>query len=196
MNAGSTPRGGSGAPGATRVARVNAGPGGYSRIRRTFSLEREIEEMLRAERYALAVILCQTLLELRVAVEVDNLLEGFDAGSLGEAAFELIDSFSPANGKTKRFLETALEVRLPEEVGDSWQKLVEHNRRRNEIIHRGVEVSESEARASLATVERVSWRLHQLTLRRIGAEPELEEDERIKREEEGLPPDGEEEWEE
>lgn len=172
-----------------------SGSEGNAQIRRSFALEREIEGLLRDKQYALAVIMSQTLLELRIACEVDNLIEGFDAGSFGEAAVGLLDSFNPTNSRTKSFFETTLGVKLPEETGEDWPAMVEHNRRRNEVVHKGVEVSEAEARASLAAVEAVSWRIHQLTLRRIGAESELEEDERIKREEEGLAPSEDEDWE-
>jgi hypothetical protein len=164
----------------------------YSKIWRSFALEREIEGLLRGKQYALAVIVSQTLLELRIAREVDNLVEGFDADSFGEAAVGLLSSFNPGNQRTQEFFEAALETRFAQEMPEDWRALREHNRRRNNIIHEGAEVTEAEARESLAAVERVSWGIHQLTLRRIGWDEDLEEDERIKREEEGLPLEDEE----
>ena len=137
---------------------------------RALFLEREIERLLDAENYSLAVIVSQTMLELRVEQEVRHLAEGFDADSFGEAALGLISSFNLSR-RTQKFLETALGIRFSTEMPAEIKALRTHYALRNRIVHEGEAADREQARASFKAVRDITWRLHQLTYRRLGWDP-------------------------
>jgi hypothetical protein len=162
---------------------------GPSRSLRALLLEGEVQRLIAEESYSLAVILSQTMLELRVEREAKELAEGFDASSFGTAALGLLTSFNLLHGRTRKFFETALEVRFSEEMPEQVKALQEHAKLRNRVVHEGEDVGRDEARASLAAVLEITHLLHQLTYRRLGLDAILEEEERLEREDEGLEPE-------
>lgn len=153
---------------------------------RALLLEGEIERLIGEGNYSLAVILSQTMLELRVEREARELAEGFDSDSFGAAALGLFPSFNLTNSRTRRFFETALEVRFADVMPGEVKDLEAHAKLRNRVVHEGEEVGREEARTSLAAVLAITRRLHQLTYRRLGLEEILEEEERWERDDEGL----------
>lgn len=92
----------------------------HSRAIRAFSLEREVERLLHDEQHELAVIVSQTLLELRVEVEFDALAEGFQTDSFGQATLGLLGSYNLTR-RTRRFLEQVLGTKLSEEMPEEMQ---------------------------------------------------------------------------
>jgi hypothetical protein len=160
----------------------------HSRALRSYALESEIERLLRDEQYELAVLVSQTLLELRVEAAMADLAEGFQAESFGEAAFGLLSSYN-LTGRTQQFLEEVLDTKLHQELPEEMQALKDHIELRNAIAHSGAEASEQEARASYGAVLEVSERIRELIYRRIGWEAVLEEEERQRQEDEGIEED-------
>jgi hypothetical protein len=154
---------------------------------RALTIEAEIRRFVAEEQFSLAVILSQTMLELLVEREVRSLADGLQVGSFGEAALELLGSFN-LNRRTQRFFEHALDVKFNREMPDELNAFLDHNRLRNRIVHEGARADRDDAVASLAAVRAITWRLHQLVLTHTGRGPDLEEDERIRREEEGRGP--------
>jgi hypothetical protein len=149
---------------------------------RATTIETEVRRFIAEEQFSLAVILSQTMLELLVEREVRSLAEGVQAGSFGDATLELLGSFS-LNRRTQRFFEHALDLRFRSEMPTELDAYLEHNRLRNRIVHEGARADHDDAVASLEAVRAVTWRLHQVVLIHIGRQSELEEDERIRREE-------------
>jgi hypothetical protein len=75
---------------------------------------------------------------------------------LEEAIDGLLNNFNLGNGRVHRFF-TALTGETVTGKG-FWKGLMESVQRRNDIVHRGVEVSQAEAEASLkATGDVVAW---------------------------------------
>jgi hypothetical protein len=83
---------------------------------RSHALEREVERLLDEKRYELAVLLSQTLLELRVEAElVDTSLVGAEATCVVDGAISpkrFLDTFGPLH-----FPEAPLPQRVPPEPG-------------------------------------------------------------------------------
>jgi hypothetical protein len=156
---------------------------------RALTIEPEISRFIAAEQYSLAVIVSQTLLELLVERVAHALVDGLDTGRFGSATPELLGSFN-LNRRTQRFFEHALDLRFKEEMPEEMRAFLDRNRLRNRIVHEGASATREEAVASLEAVRGITWRLHQIVLRHTGREPELEEDEKVRREEESLPPEG------
>jgi hypothetical protein len=161
-----------------------------SRAMRALLIESEIQRLLDDEHYALAIVVSQTMLELRVEQEIKNLAEGFQSDTFGEATLEMFSSFN-LNGRTRKFVELALGIRFVDVLPSEMEALRFHNERRNRIVHAGAAASGDDAHASFQAVRDMTWRLHQLVYRRIGWDLELEEDEKIRREEEGIEPESE-----
>ncbi len=134
------------------------------------AIEVEIERFIAEGQYSLAVILSQTMLELLVEREVRALAEGLGTGTFGEATLELLGSFN-LNRRTQRFFEHSLGLRFDEEMPDEMHAFLGHNRLRNRIVHEGAEATRDQAVASLAAVQAITGRLHQLVLGRIGGSP-------------------------
>lgn len=158
---------------------------GHSRGLRAILIEDEVRRLIAEEKSTLAVIVAQTMLELRVEQEAQTLAEGFDSGPFGEAALGLLSNMNLSNPRTKKFFEAALEVSFSEEMPEEMKALKAHSELRNRIVHSGETADTEQARASLWAVDGATWRLHQLVYRRLGMEVPLEEDERIRAEERG-----------
>jgi hypothetical protein len=158
---------------------------GYSKSLRAILIEDEVRRLITEEKPTLAVIVAQTMLELRVEQEAQALVEGFGSDSLGEAALGLLSSMSLSNSRTKKFFEATLGVRFSEEMPEEMKALKVHSELRNRIVHGGETADAEQARFSLRAVDGATWRLHQLVYRRLGMEVALEEDERIRAEERG-----------
>jgi hypothetical protein len=156
-----------------------------SRAMRALTIESEIQRLLHDEHYALVIVVSQTMLELRVEQEIKNLAEGFQADSFGQATLEMFSSFN-LNGRTRMFVERVLDIKFAHALTSEMEALRVHTERRNRIVHAGAAASRDEAHASFQAVRDVTWRLHQLVYRRVGWDVELEEDEKIRREEEGI----------
>jgi hypothetical protein len=78
--------------------------------------------------------------------------------------------------------QTMLELLVEREVRSLADGL------QDRIVHDGAQAERDDAVASLEAVRAITWRLHQLVLTHTGRQPDLEEDERIRREDEGLEP--------
>lgn len=149
---------------------------------RSFALETEVERLLREERYELAVLVSQTLLELRVEAELVDFFRITGEQAFGDAALGLLPSYNIGNGRVQAFFERLVRARLRDEQPETMVALREHVERRNRIAHRGEQVSSEEARASLAAVLAVCKLVHELSYRALGLEDELEEEARQERE--------------
>lgn len=152
---------------------------------RSFALESEVRRLLREERYDLAVLVAQTLLEVRAEAELAHFVKHSQEPSMGEAALSLLGGYNLGNGRVQAFVEGLVGVRFTDHCGDDFRALQEHVKRRNRVAHRGEEVSAEDARASLAAVLAMTEALHQLSYRALGMEDDLEEEERQRREDEG-----------
>ena len=159
---------------------------------RSYALETEVERLLREERYELAVLVSQTLLELRVEAELVEYFEVSGERAIGEAALGLLPSYNLGHGRVQVFVERLVGVRLRDDHGDVMAALREHVERRNGIAHRGEIVSREEARASLAAVLAACQLVHELWHRALGLEDVLEEEARQEREMRGE--DDEDDW--
>jgi hypothetical protein len=93
-----------------------------SRAMRALTIETEIHRFIAEEQYSLAMILSQSMLELLVEREVRSLADGLQVGSFGDAALELLGSFS-LNRRTQRFFEHALEVRFKARCRPRWMRI-------------------------------------------------------------------------
>jgi hypothetical protein len=145
---------------------------------RSYALEREVERLLREERYELAVLVSQTLLELRVEAELVDYFDIIHEQTFGEAALGLLPSYNIGNGRVQTFVERLLGVRLQDEDPDAMTALRAHVERRNRIAHRGEQVTRKDGRASLTAVLAASQLLHELCYRHLGLEDVLEEEAR------------------
>lgn len=159
---------------------------------RSFALETEVERLLREERYELAVLLAQTLLELRVEAELVDYFRTIGEERFGEAALGLLPSYNVGNGRVQTFFERLIGVKLREADAAAMDALGAHVRRRNAVAHRGEQVSAEDARASLAAVLTVSQLVHELSYRSLGLDDVLEEEARQEREASGE--EDEDEW--
>lgn len=158
---------------------------------RSFALETEIERLLREERYELAVLLAQTLLELRVEAELVDYFRTIGEERLGKAALELLPSYNIGNGRVQTFFERLVSSKLGEADAAAMTALRAHVERRNGVAHRGERVSGEDARASLAAVLAVSQLVHEMSYRSLGLDDVLEEETRLEREASG---EGDDEW--
>ncbi len=157
---------------------------------RSFALENEVERLLREERYELAVLVSQTLLELRIEAELADFFKSAGEEVLGEAALGLLPSFNLGNGRVQTFFERLVGVRLRDKYQDEMAALRAHVERRNGIAHRGEQVSRENAKASFEAVLAVTQIAHELAYRALGLEDLLEEEARQEGED-----DDEEGWE-
>jgi hypothetical protein len=155
-----------------------------SRAMRAVTIEVEVRRFIAEEQYSLAVILSQTMLELLVEREVRSLVDGLQAGSFGDATLELLGSFN-LNRRTQRFFEHSLGLKFRAEMPAELDAYLRHNHLRNRIVHEGALAGRDDAVASLEAVRAITWRLHQIVMTHTGRRPELEEDERMRREEGG-----------
>jgi hypothetical protein len=76
---------------------------------RSYALEREVERLLEEERYELAVLLSQTLLELRVEAELVEYFDIIQEEQLREAALGLLPSYNIGNGRVQAFFERLVD---------------------------------------------------------------------------------------
>lgn len=156
---------------------------------RSFALEREVQRLLVEERYELAVLISQTLLELRTEAELTHFVENSQEPRLGEAALTVLGTYNLGNPRVQRFVEGLVGVRLRDRCSSEFTALKAHVERRNAIAHRGEEVDAEDARASLAAVRAITEVLHELCYLELGLDDELEEERRQEREFDGLPDD-------
>jgi hypothetical protein len=155
-------------------------------------LETEVQRLLREERYDLAVLVSQTLLELRVEAELVEFFEITGEHALGDAVLDLLPSFNLAHHRVSAFFERLVGVRLSDDHGEEMAALRAHGKRRNRIAHEGAKVSREDARASLAAVLEVCKLVHELSYRAHGLDDALEEEARQERE--MLGEDDEDDW--
>jgi hypothetical protein len=162
------------------------GPKRRSPIMRSFALEREVERLLREKRYELAVLISQTLLELRTEAELAHFAKTSQEPTMGDAALAILGTYNLANPRVQRFVEAIVGVRFRDGCPDEFTALKRHAERRNAIAHRGEQVSAEDARASFAAVGAMTEVLHELCYLALGLEDDLEEERRQQREEDGL----------
>jgi hypothetical protein len=160
-----------------------------SPVLRSFALEREVERLLREERYELAVLISQTLLELRTEAELAHFAKTSMEPTMGEAALAVLGTYNLANPRVQRFVEAIVGVRFRDRCPDEFTALKRHVERRNAIAHRGEQVSAEDARASFAAVLAMTEMLHELCYLALGLDDDLEEERRQQRDEDGLPDD-------
>lgn len=173
-----------------RVTRVaDAEPRGRSPMLRSFSLEREVVRLLHNEQYDLAVLVAQTLLEVRTEAELAHFVEYSQEQAMGEAALGLLPSYNLGNARVQPFVERLVGVHFRDHCPDEFASLRAHVKRRNAIAHRGEQVAREDAEASLAAVLTMTQVLHELCYRALGMEAELEEEARQQREEDGYDED-------
>jgi hypothetical protein len=122
---------------------------------RSYALEREVERLLKEERYELAVLLSQTLLELRVEAELVEYFDIIQEKQLREAALGVLPSYNIGNGRVQAFFERLVDFRMREEDAEAMDALREHVERRNRIAHGGERVSREDAMASLEAARAV-----------------------------------------
>jgi hypothetical protein len=148
---------------------------------RAFELESEVGRLLREGHHELAVLLTQTILELRVEAELSEHLKILGEDALRDAALELLTTFNIGQSYTKRFFERLVNARLSDVNPAAMRELQEHNERRNRIAHAGETIDEDDARASLRAVLAVCALVHELSFQALGLEDVLEEEERQER---------------
>jgi hypothetical protein len=149
---------------------------------RSYALEDEVERLIREKRYELAVLLSQTLLELRVEAEFVDYFKTIGEERLGSAALDLLPSYNIGNGRVRGFFERLIDEKLRDANAEAMASLRAHVERRNRIAHRGEQVSETEARESLSAVLTVTRLVHELCYRSLGLDDALEEEARQRRE--------------
>jgi hypothetical protein len=159
---------------------------------RSYALESEVERLLREKRYELAVLLSQTLLELRVEAELVDYFQNIREERFGAAALGLLPSYNIGNGRVQTFVERLIDEKLRDADAAAMAALRAHVERRNRVAHRGEQVSEEDARASLSAVLAVSRLVHELSYRSLGLDDLLEEEARQEREASGA--DDDEDW--
>lgn len=152
---------------------------------RSYALETEVERLVREGRYELAVLLSQTLIELRVEAELMDYFETIGEERFGEAALGLLPSYNIGNGRVQTFFERLIDEKLRDANPDALAALRAHVERRNRVAHRGEQVSEQDARASLSAALAVSRLVHELSYRSLGLDDVLEEEARQDREDNG-----------
>lgn len=145
---------------------------------RSYELQTEIGRLLGAGHHELAVLLSQTLLEIRVEAELIEYFEILQEDTFSEAAFGLLASYNIGNHRTRGFFETLVGVRLSEEDPKVMRELQLHNTRRNRIAHAGEKIDESEAQDSVRAVRAVCALVHELSFRSLGLDDELDEERR------------------
>jgi len=139
------------------------------------------ERLLREKRYELAVLLSQTLLELRVEAELVDYFEILREKRFGDAALGLLSSYNIGNGRVQTFFERLIDAKLRDADAEAMSALRAHVERRNGVAHRGDQATEEDARASLAAVLAVSQLVHELSYRSLGLDDVLEEEARQER---------------
>ena len=154
-------------------------------IVRSVKLEREAIRLLAAGEHEVAVLLAQTLLELRVEFEMVDYVNTIDAGAFGAAALDGLPNYN-LTGRTLKLLEAMAGVRLEGVYPDEMKALRDHIVRRNRIAHRGAEVTAAEARASIDAVLAVTQVVHVVLYQALGLQDVLDEEERQQREEDGF----------
>lgn len=100
----------------------------------------------------------------------------------GEAALGLLPSYNIGNGRVQTFFERLVDQKLRDADSDAMTALRAHVELRNRVAHRGEQVSERDARASLSAVLAVSQLVHELSYRSLGLDDVLEEEARQERE--------------
>jgi hypothetical protein len=148
---------------------------------RSYALETEVERLLREKRYELAVLLSQTLLELRVEAELVDYFEILREKRFGDAALGLLSSYNIGNGRVQTFFERLIDAKLRDADAEAMSALRAHVERRNGVAQRGDQATEEDARASLAAVLAVSQLVHELSYRSLGLDDVLEEEARQER---------------
>jgi hypothetical protein len=156
-----------------------------SPVLRSFALEREVERLLSEGRNELAVLISQTLLELRTEAELAHFVKTSQEPSMGEAALAALGTYNLANPRVQRFVETIVGVRFRDRSREDFAALKSHVERRNGIAHRREQVGAEDARASFAAVLKMTETLHELCYLALGLDDELEEERRQQREADG-----------
>jgi hypothetical protein len=104
-------------------------------------------DLFQADQYGLAVVVAHSAYEVGVERAVSQTLRAQGLDHLEDAIDGLLGNFNLGNGRVHKFF-TAL---TGETVTDKpfWRGLEESVKRRNQIVHRGLEVTQAEAQASL-----------------------------------------------
>lgn len=156
---------------------------------RSFALEREVERLLNNDDSDLAVLVAQTLLEVRTEAELVHFVENSQERAMGEAALGLLPSYNLANPRVQPFVEKLVGVRFRDHCSEELASLKVHVTRRNAIAHRGDQVTRDDAQASLRAVLAMTEVLHELCYRALGMEDALEEEARQQAEADGYDED-------
>ena len=90
---------------------------------------------MREGRYELAVLLSQTLLELRVEAELADYFKTIREERFGDAALGLLPSYNIGNGRVQTFFERLVDEKLRDADADAMAALREHVERRNRVAH-------------------------------------------------------------
>jgi hypothetical protein len=158
-----------------------------SRVLRSIQLENEARRLVREGHHELAVIVAQTLLELDTETELIHLMDRIHGKGLSAAIVDLMPTNNVGHPKTRRFFETALGVKLPDEMGaEKWQRFKRHVERRNRVIHGAERITADEANESILAVAQVRRVIRTLVYIDLGEEDILEWEAQIEREELGL----------
>lgn len=117
---------------------------------------KEAHELHRQGRHDLAVVRIQTYCEMRVADTLTELIQdrhpGVDSSKLFRRPTSLMDD------QSRTLLHLLTGRRIQDEAW--WSEYVDHVRRRNAIVHRGLEVDRDESYASLkVAVDLGTWLL-------------------------------------
>lgn len=117
-------------------------------VLRSYKLERVAQRLRSAGEHEAAVLIAQTLLELRVEVEMVNFVKDMDYGDFGEAALASLPNYNLV-GRTLKLAEAMAGVRLRDDMPAAMVQLDAHIKRRNAVAHRGGPATAEDAGASL-----------------------------------------------
>jgi hypothetical protein len=153
---------------------------------RSYALEDEVQRLVRDGKHELAVLVAQTLLELRTEAELVNFVKHSQEQAMGEAALALLPSYNLAHHRVLPFVEALIGVSFRDHCPEALVELRAHVTRRNGVAHRGERVTKDDAQASVAAVLAMTEALHELAYWALGMEDDLEEERRQQREEDGV----------
>lgn len=121
---------------------------------RSLELKHEIEDLIEAGQYELAVILTQTLLEVRLEADLHAFADEFEEPKVLAAAIDLLPGFNLSNGRVRKFVEALIgNPIMDHDEADHWARLRNFQQLRNTLVHQGArEVAASDADGFLDAV--------------------------------------------
>ena len=106
----------------------------------------EAFELLDQQRNELAVVAAQVACEVEIRSAIERVASA-ETGSLARIAIDAPSSYSLMDRRARRIFEVVLGA--PPTEAPCWQKYAEHVRRRNNIVHRGAQVTHEDADTSV-----------------------------------------------